>query len=300
MTLAVLVGTGAQLLATAFAVLLLGAVGYLSPAQSGSLNRAIVVVYPILGFVGGYASARVYARLGGIRKRRNALTTALGFNGVIFFIWFLADIILWSQASSAGSVGVFFSVVALWLCVNTPLSFLGTFFAYRRPISTDPTGTNTIPRMIPAPAWYSHPTILTPLLAILPFGVSFNEVYDMMDAMWSHHVYYFFGVVLVVFVLLTVIVAEVSVVLCYFQLANENYHWWWRAFHIPAIVVVYIFLTAVFYVGVSLQLKTAASVFLYLMYTAIVLLVFFVFMSSVAFYACWTFVHRIYTTLHVD
>lgn len=60
----------------------------------------------------------------------------------------------------------------------------------------------------------------------------------MMDAMWSHHVYYFFGYVFVVFVLLTVIIAEVSVVLCYFQLANENYHWWWRAFYIPATVVI--------------------------------------------------------------
>jgi len=300
MSLSVFVGMGAQLLSTSFFVLLLGAIGYLSPAQSGSLNKAIVVVYPMLGSVGGYVSARVYSRLGGGRKRRNAVLTALGFNGVVFGIWFLAEIILWSQSSSAGDVGVFFGVFGLWLGVNTPLTFLGAYFAHRRPNGQNPTGTNAIPRMIPAPPWYSHSMLLTPLLAILPFGVSFNEVYDMMDAMWSHHVYYFFGIVLVVFVLLTIIIAEVSVVLCYFQLANENYHWWWRAFHIPAVVVCYIFLMAMFYVGVTLELKTAASVFLYLTYTSIILLVFFVFMSSVAFYACWTFVHRIYSTLHVD
>jgi transmembrane 9 superfamily protein 2/4 len=122
--------------------------------------------------------------------------------------------------------------------VHTPLVFLGAFFAHRRPVGENPVGTNTIPRMIPPAPWYSHTYLLTPLLAILPFGVSFNELYDLMEAMWSHHVYYFFNYVLVIFVLLTIIIAEVSVILCYFQLANENYHWWWRAFYIPAAVVV--------------------------------------------------------------
>lgn len=300
MILSVLVGCGTQLLSTAFCVLLLGAVGYLSPAQSGSLNKAMVVTYPMLGFIAGYVSARVYTRLGGGRKRRNAVFTAVGFNGIIFVVWFIAEIILWSQSSSAGRVSTFFSVFALFLFVHVPLVILGSYFAHKRPVGANPVGTNTIPRMIPPAPWYSHTYLLTPLLAILPFGVAFNEIYDMMVAMWSHHVYYFFAVVLVVFVLFTIIVAEVSVILCYFQLGNENYHWWWRAFYVPAAVVIYIFLTAIFYVGTELHLKTAASVFLYLSYTSIVLMAFFVFMSSIAFYACWTFVHKIYSTLHVD
>eukprot|EP00026_Physarum_polycephalum_P005569 Phypoly_transcript_05604.p1 GENE.Phypoly_transcript_05604~~Phypoly_transcript_05604.p1 ORF type:complete len:620 (+),score=103.10 Phypoly_transcript_05604:34-1893(+) len=300
MILSVLVGGGAQLLGTAFVIILLGFIGFLSPARSGSLNYAIVLVYPFLGFVSGYTSARVYSRLGGGRKRRNGLFTAVGLNGLIFGIYFIADIILWANDSSAGRASIFFSLLALWIFVNTPLCFLGAFFAHRRPNGENPVGTNTIPRMVPPAPWYSHTYLLTPLLAILPFGVSFNEVYDLMEAMWSHHVYYFFNYVLVIFVLLTIIIAEVSVVLCYFSLANENYHWWWRAFYIPGMVVVYIFLMAMFFVGMDLELKSGASVFLYLSYTAIMLLVFFVFMSSVAFYACWTFVHKIYSTLHVD
>lgn len=160
----------------------LGFLGILSPAQSGSMNLAIVLVYPALGyffflsnyflffaffvysfccllfetsstktdnflpisllsrrFVAGYASARVYTRLGGGRKRRNAVFTAVGFNGIIFFIYFIADIILWANDSSAGRVSNFFSLIALWLFLHTPLVFLGAFFAHRRPVGENPT-----------------------------------------------------------------------------------------------------------------------------------------------------------------
>jgi hypothetical protein len=65
-------------------------------------------------FVSGYTSARVYTRLGGGRKRRNALFTAVGLNGAVFLIYFIADIILWSNDSSAGRKSNFFIPIGLF------------------------------------------------------------------------------------------------------------------------------------------------------------------------------------------
>ncbi len=42
--------------------------------------------------------------------------------------------------------------------------------------------------------------------------------------------YYVFGFLLLVFVILAVTCAEITIVLCYFQLCAEDYHWWWRSF----------------------------------------------------------------------
>ena len=42
--------------------------------------------------------------------------------------------------------------------------------------------------------------------------------------------YYVFGFLLLVFIILIITCAEITVVMCYFQLCAEDYHWWWRAF----------------------------------------------------------------------
>lgn len=43
-------------------------------------------------------------------------------------------------------------------------------------------------------------------------------------------VYYVFGFLLLVLAILAVTCAEISIVMCYFQLCSEDYNWWWRSF----------------------------------------------------------------------
>ena len=43
-------------------------------------------------------------------------------------------------------------------------------------------------------------------------------------------VYYVFGFLFVVVMILAVTTMESTVLLCYFQLCAEDYHWWWRSF----------------------------------------------------------------------
>ena len=42
----------------------------------------------------------------------------------------------------------------------------------------------------------------------------------------SSQYYYLFGFLALVFIILVITCAEMTIVLCYFQLCSENYHWW--------------------------------------------------------------------------
>jgi transmembrane 9 superfamily member 2/4 len=50
-----------------------------------------------------------------------------------------------------------------------------------------------------------------------------------MTAVWLQQLYYIFGFLLLVMVILLVTCAEISIVLCYFQLCAEDHRWWWRS-----------------------------------------------------------------------
>ena len=60
MIFAVLCGTGVQLLCMGFATIIFAAVGFLSPANRGSLVIAVLVLYVMMGSMSGYTSARLY------------------------------------------------------------------------------------------------------------------------------------------------------------------------------------------------------------------------------------------------
>ena len=64
----------------------------------------------------------------------------------------------------------------------------------------------------------------------MPFGAVFIELYFIMSSVWLQRFYYVFGFLALVLLILLITCAEMAIVLCYFQLCNENYLWQWRAF----------------------------------------------------------------------
>lgn len=60
MMFAVFCGTGVQLLCMGFATIIFAAVGFLSPANRGSLVIAVLVLFVMMGSMSGYTSARLY------------------------------------------------------------------------------------------------------------------------------------------------------------------------------------------------------------------------------------------------
>ena len=71
-----------------------------------------------------------------------------------------------------------------------------------------------------------HPAFSVLIGGILPFGAVFIELFFILTSMWLHQFYYLFGFLCLVFVILVITCAEITIVLCYFQLCSEDYHWW--------------------------------------------------------------------------
>ena len=46
----------------------------------------------------------------------------------------------------------------------------------------------------------------------------------------SNQFYFVFGFLFIVLVILVATCAEITIVMCYFQLCNEDYRWWWRSY----------------------------------------------------------------------
>ena len=105
-------------------------------------------------------------------------------------------------------------------CVS-PLVLVGSYYGFRKETIEVPVRTNQINRHIPEQLWYTHPFFGIALGGILPFGAVCIELFFIMSAMWLHQMYYVFGFLFIVFIILIITCAEITIVLCYFQLCNE-------------------------------------------------------------------------------
>jgi hypothetical protein len=69
--------------------------------------------------------------------------------------------------------------------------------------------------------------------------------------------------------------AEVAILMCYFQLLNEDYRWWWRSFLHSGSCAFYTALYAVWYHLVELDMNGIVPVLLYYGYMFIICFTFF-------------------------
>ena len=126
MLLSVFLGSGTQILCMAGITLVFACLGFLSPANRGALMTCAMVVYVCLGTPAGYVSARIYKSFGGEKWKSNVLLTSMLCPGIVFAHFFIMNLVLWYEGSSAAIP--FFTLVALlalWFGVSVPLTFVG-------------------------------------------------------------------------------------------------------------------------------------------------------------------------------
>uniref|UniRef100_A0A3Q3N1V9 Transmembrane 9 superfamily member n=1 Tax=Mastacembelus armatus TaxID=205130 RepID=A0A3Q3N1V9_9TELE len=275
MLLSVFLGQGTQIFIMTFITLFLACLGFLSPANRGALMTCAVVLWVLLGTPAGYVSARLYKTFGGEKWKTNVLLTALLCPGIVFADFFLMNLILWVEGSSAAiPFGTLVAILALWFGISVPLTFIGAYFGFKKP---QPVRTNQIPRQIPEQSFFTKPIPGIVMGGILPFGCIFIQLFFILNSIWSHQMYYMFGFLFLVFIILLITCSEATILLCYFHLCAEDYHWWWRSFLTSGFTAVYLFIYAVHYFFSKLQIIGAASTFLYFGYTMIMVLIFFLF-----------------------
>ncbi|CBI21143.3 hypothetical protein VitviT2T_004909 [Vitis vinifera] len=299
--LCVYAGTGVQFFGMILITMLFAVLGFLSPSNRGGLMTAMLFLWVFMGLFAGYSSARLYKMFKGAEWKKIALRTAFMFPATVFVIFFVLNALIWGQKSSgAVPFGTMFALVFLWFGISVPLVFVGSYVGFKKPAIEDPVKTNKIPRQIPEQAWYMNPMFSILIGGILPFGAVFIELFFILTSIWLNQFYYIFGFLFIVFVILLITCAEITIVLCYFQLCSEDYLWWWRAYLTSGSSALYLFLYATFYFFTKLEITKLVSGALYFGYMLIVSYAFFVLTGTIGFYACFWFTRLIYSSVKID
>ena len=223
--LAPLVGSGMQLVFMAIGLLALSCFGVLNPSFRGGFVSVGVALFVIAGAFSGYFSARVYRTFGGTMWRENAVVTATLFPGLLFATVFILNLFVWAQASSTAiPLGTLFGLVALWLLIQLPLVYVGSWYGFMRAGGyTHPIKATVIPRQIPQQAWWSRGTQAVLIAGLIPFAVIFIELFFMFRSLWldKSGYYYVFGYLAVVSTILILAVMETTIIAVYMQLCQE-------------------------------------------------------------------------------
>ncbi|ROV95256.1 hypothetical protein VPNG_08951 [Cytospora leucostoma] len=299
--LSILTGNGAQLFVMTGFTICFALLGFLSPSNRGSLGTIMILLYAVLGFVGGYVSARVYKSLDGEKWKLNIALTPLLVPGIVFCVYVFLDLFLWAkQSSGAVPFTTMLVIVSIWFVISVPLSFAGSWVAFKSPPIEAPVRINQIPRQIPPSTTYLKPIPSMLLVGILPFGAIFVELYFIMSSIWFSKIYYMFGFLFLCYGLMIITCAAVTVLMVYFLLCAENYNWQWRSFLAAGMSSGYIFLNAMVYWITKLSLGGFVGSMLYIGYSALISFLFFILTGSIGFFSSWWFVRKIYSSIKID
>ena len=293
--LSVFLGNGSQLFVMVGTTITFALLGFLSPSNRGSLGTVMILLYTVFGFIGGYVSARVYKSFGGEKWKQNIAMTPIMIPGIVFATFFMLNLFLWAKRSSgAVPFTTMLVILGIWFVISVPLSFAGSWVGFRHAVSQSmsvprakgadcyfqpvqaPVRVNQIPRQIPPSTTYLRPIPSMLLVGILPFGAIFVELYFIMNNMWFGKVYYMFGFLFLCYGIMIITCAAVTILLVYFLLCSENYHWQWRAFCTAGASAFYVFANALLYWISKLSFGSFTSGVLYVGYSLLISFLFFI------------------------
>ncbi|KAJ5918017.1 Transmembrane 9 superfamily member 7 [Penicillium verhagenii] len=302
--LAPLVGSGMQLLFMATGLLALSCLGVLNPSFRGGFVSVGMGLFVFAGLFSGYFSGRLYKTFSGTAWRKNTLITALLFPGLTFFLILILNLFVWTQASSTAiPFGTLVGLLALWLLIQVPLVYLGSWVGYVRAKPWEhPLKTNAIARQVPPQPWYLSGPAGPLLTGLVPFAVLFIELLFVFKNLWQDKsgYYYVFGFLSVVCAVLMVTIVEVTVIATYSQLCSENYHWWWQSFLTGGSSAFWIFAYCIWYYMFKLHVTGFVSTLLFFSYSFLACTVYFLLTGTVGFLAAYAFVRRVYSAIKVD
>lgn len=299
--LCVLLGSGVQIFFMSILTLVFAVLGFLSPANRGGLMTALLLLFVMMGSTAGYASTRMFKFFKLTEWKRNTFVTAVFFPGVCFSLFFVLNLLVWGEKSTgAVPFGTLVALLVLWFGISVPLVYFGSYLAYKKPAMQPPVTVNHIPRMIPDQPWYMHPNFSMLVGGVLPFGAVFIEIFFIMSSVWLNQFYYLFGFLAIVFCILVITCAEITIVMCYFQLCGEDYHWWWRSFMTSGSSALYLFIYSILYFFTKLEIIKLIPALLFFGYMLACSFAFFLLTGTIGFFACFFFIYKIYSSIKVE
>ena len=130
--LSTFIGNGVQLFSMVFFSLLISIIGVLKPESRNNLLNLMILMFILMGFLGGYSSSIIYKSFKGTNWLKNALLTALLYPSIIYFIFIFINFFLIVEESDSVKFTAFLSLLFLWLFCSTPLVLIGSFFGMKK------------------------------------------------------------------------------------------------------------------------------------------------------------------------
>ncbi|KAL9604251.1 MAG: hypothetical protein Q9219_000649 [cf. Caloplaca sp. 3 TL-2023] len=296
--LAPLIGSGTQLVFMATGLLVLSCFGILNPSFRGGFVSVGMGLFVFAGVISGYFSSRLYKTFGGNSWRRNTLMTALLFPGLLFSTIFILNLFVWAQASSTAlPFGTLVGLIALMLLIQLPLVYVGSWYGFHQSQPYEhPTRTTPVARPIPEQAWYTQNLPVALIAGFVPFAVVFIELLFVFRSLWQDKsgYYYVFGFLSIVSLVGILTVVEITVVVIYVMLCQENYKWWWQSVFIGGGSAFWIFLYCIIFYYTKLNIRGFVSGVLFFSYSFLACMVYGLLTGTVGFLTAYAFVRRIY------
>jgi len=224
------------------------------------------------------------------------------FSGPTFFVWCVENSISWAYNSTqALPYTTVMLLLALFVFVGYPLTVVGGIagknFAGEAKV---PCRVRKIARELPPLAWYHSCPAYCLVGGFLPFSAISVELYYIFATLWGRENYTLFGILLIVFVILLSVTACVSVALTYFQLAAEDYRWWWRCALVGGSTGFFVFAYSAFYYVKRSEMTGVFQAMEFFGYVGLICYGFFLCLATVAFFASDRFVRLLYTSVKTD
>lgn len=301
--LCAMVGAGAHLFCVTFLLLACALTNCFVPTKRGAILTAMIVLYAISSPVCGFVSARLYRQLGGDAWLSNALIATLAFPVPLVFVFMWVNSVALAHGSSAALPFVAVLIIAaLFALVAFPLSIGGAILG--RQTASDfraPCRTTRVAREIPADTpWYRLPPAQMFMAGFLPFSAIYIELHYIFASVWGHKIYTLFGILFLAFIMLVVVTAFITVSLIYFQLAREDYRWWWRSLLCGGATGAFIYAYSFFYFFNRSHMDGMIQGSFYFGYMGIISYAFFLMLGFVGFASSLVFVKHIYSVVKAD
>ncbi|KAM7496924.1 hypothetical protein LguiA_021338 [Lonicera macranthoides] len=293
-----MLGTGTQLLTLVCFLFVLAFLGVLYPYCRGALSTSLVVIHTLTFAVAGFSSSSFYSQFAESGWERSVILT-----GILYFApLFLTAIILNTIAISFGTIaalpfGTIVVLLLLYALVAIPLLFFGGVIGYRfRSKFQAPSATKRVPREIPSLTWYRKTPGQMFLGGLLPFSAVVLELHHLYASMWGYKIYTLSGILFITFVILIILTAILSVGLTYIQLAVEDHEWWWRSVLRGGSTAIFMFGYCIYFYAKS-NMSGLLQLLFFFGYNACLCYALFLILGTIAFYASWIFVQRIYNAV---
>ncbi|XP_057308741.1 transmembrane 9 superfamily member 1-like [Hydractinia symbiolongicarpus] len=297
-----ILGNGCQFLALCFGIIIMALLGMFNVHRHGSMNTAAVLLYALTCCVAGYVSNSMYKQINGEKWAWNLVLTASLFSVPFFVIWSIVNSIAWSyQSTQALPFTTVLLLMLVWLLVGFPLTVVGGIFGKNWTSGFDaPCRTKNIPREIPTVPWYRSAPVYMCVGGFLPFSAISVELYYIFATLWGREQYTLYGILFIIFVILLSVTASISIALTYFQLAAEDYRWWWRSLISAGSTGLFVFVYALFYYHKRSNMSGFLQGVQFFGYTLLACYIFFLMLGTVSFFASLKFIKYIYRNLKMD